>query len=63
LIKGRPTVMPSHLYEHATEEGNIRPGSRLEHFVSLVRGFADVVVPLSNVTRSFDDEGRCVGCK
>jgi len=56
-------VMPSHLYEHATEEGNIRPGSRLEHFVSLVRGFADVVVPLSNVTRSFDDEGRCVGCK
>jgi L-ascorbate metabolism protein UlaG (beta-lactamase superfamily) len=60
LIKGRPTMMPSHV---RARECNIRPGSRLEHFVSLVHGFADVVVPLSDVTRSFDDEGRRVGCK
>lgn len=63
LIKSGPTVMPSHLYEQATVDGNIRPGSRLATFVGLVRGFADVVVPLSNVTRSFDREGHCVDCK
>ena len=63
LIKGSPTVMPSHLYEQATEQGAVRPGSRLETFIGLVRGFADVVVPLSNVTRSFDQEGRCVDCR
>lgn len=62
LIKGGPTVMPSHPYEQATEQGSIRPGSRLETFVGLVRGFAAVVVPLSNVTRSFDEKGRCVDC-
>ena len=63
LIGGRPTVMPSHPYEQATVDGSPRPGSRLETFIGLVRGFADVVVPLSNVTRSFDREGRCVDCK
>ena len=63
LIKGRPTVMPSHPYEGATEQGSARPGSRLETFIGLVHGFADVVVPLSNVTRSFDSEGRCAGCR
>lgn len=63
LIKGGPTVMPSHPYEQATEQGGIRPGSRLETFVGLVHGFADIVVPLSNVTRSIDQDGRCVDCK
>jgi L-ascorbate metabolism protein UlaG (beta-lactamase superfamily) len=63
LIKGRPTVMPSHLYEQATDQGTVRAGSRLERFVELVRGFADVVVPLSNVTRLIDRDGRCANCK
>ena len=63
LIKGRPTVMPSHPYEQATDEGGVRPGSRLETFIGLVRGFADVVVPLSSVTRSFDGDGRCADCR
>jgi L-ascorbate metabolism protein UlaG (beta-lactamase superfamily) len=63
LIKGRPTVMPSHLYEQATERGSVRPGSRLETFIGSVHGFADVVVSLSGVTRSFNRGGRCVDCE
>ena len=63
LIKGRVTVMPSHLYEQATDHGSVRPGSRLETFMGLVRGSSDVVVPLSNVTRGFNPDGRCVDCR
>jgi L-ascorbate metabolism protein UlaG (beta-lactamase superfamily) len=62
LVQSTRTVMPSHIYEQATEDGRVRPGSRLEQFINLVRGSATVVVPLSNVTRSFDSEGRCVDC-
>ena len=57
------TVMPSHVYEQSTLGGSVRRGSRLERFISLVRGYAEVVVPISNVTRTFDGEGRCVGCR
>jgi L-ascorbate metabolism protein UlaG (beta-lactamase superfamily) len=63
LIKGNRTVIPSHPYEQATEHGSVRPGSRLETFIGLVRGSSDVVVPLSSVIRSFDRDGRCVDCK
>jgi hypothetical protein len=31
--------------------------------MSLVRGLAAIVVPISNVTRTFDGDGRCVGCR
>jgi L-ascorbate metabolism protein UlaG (beta-lactamase superfamily) len=63
LITGKMTVMPSHLYEQATEHGSVRPGSRLETFIGLVRGSSDVVVPLSSVRRSFDRDGRCLDCQ
>jgi hypothetical protein len=55
--------MPSHTYEQATEQGNVRSGSRVEQFIGLVHGAATVVLPLSNVTRSFDGEGRCADCR
>jgi len=59
----RPTtVMPSHVNEQATSGGTLRPGTRTEVFRDRVREFADVVLPLSGVTRSFDGDGRCVGC-
>jgi L-ascorbate metabolism protein UlaG (beta-lactamase superfamily) len=57
------TVMPSHVYEQSTAGGIVLPNSRLERFAALIRGMADVVVPLSGVTRSFDGEGRCAGCR
>lgn len=58
------TVMPSHVNEAATSGGAILPGTRVDRFVSLVRGVADVVLPLSGVTRQFDGSGRCVaGCQ
>jgi L-ascorbate metabolism protein UlaG (beta-lactamase superfamily) len=60
----RPTtVMPSHVNEEASSGGVIRAGTRVDRFASLVRGFADVVLPLSGVTRQFDRDGRCVGCR
>lgn len=59
----RPTtVMPSHVNEQATSGGAIRPGTRTEVFRDRVRDFVDVVLPLSGVTRSFDGDGKCVGC-
>ncbi|HYU78887.1 MAG TPA: hypothetical protein VEK56_07865 [Vicinamibacterales bacterium] len=57
------TVMPSHVNEAATNGGVEVAGSRVDRFIRLVRGFTDVVIPLSDVTRSFDGEGRCVGCR
>ena len=55
--------MPSHTNEQATQGGTVRPGTKVERFRERVRSFVDVVVPLSGVTRSFDGEGRCVGCE
>lgn len=57
------TVMPSHVYEQATIGGAVRPGSRLQRFIEQIRGLTEVVVPLSNITRAFDADGRCVGCR
>jgi L-ascorbate metabolism protein UlaG (beta-lactamase superfamily) len=57
------TVMASHVNETATSGGVAVSGSRTERFARIARGFTDVVIPLSDVTRSFDGEGRCVGCR
>ena len=62
LVRGT-TIMPSHTYEQSTAGGEPRSGSRLDSFMSLVRGLAEIVVPISSVTRSFDGDGRCVGCR
>jgi L-ascorbate metabolism protein UlaG (beta-lactamase superfamily) len=56
------TVMPSHVNEAATSGGTIVAGTRTERFMTVTRGVADVVIPLSGVARSFDGNGRCVGC-
>jgi L-ascorbate metabolism protein UlaG (beta-lactamase superfamily) len=58
------TVMPSHVNEAATSGGAVLPGTRVDRFVSLAHGVADIVLPLSGVTRQFDGSGRCVaGCQ
>jgi len=62
LIRPR-SVMPSHVNEQATSGGAIRAGTRVDQFQLLVRDLVDVVVPVSDVTRSFDGSGRCVGCR
>src|SRR5438093_7510803 len=62
LIRPR-SVMPSHVNEQATSGGAIRGGTRVDLFERFARDFVDVVVPASDVTRSFDGAGRCVGCR
>jgi L-ascorbate metabolism protein UlaG (beta-lactamase superfamily) len=62
LVRGT-SIMPSHTYEQSTVSGVPRTGSRLEYFMSLVRGLADIVVPIASITRTFDGDGRCVGCR
>jgi L-ascorbate metabolism protein UlaG (beta-lactamase superfamily) len=62
LIRPR-SVMPSHVNEQATSGGAIRSGTRVELFQRSIRDYVDVVVPVSDVTRSFDGSGRCVGCR
>lgn len=57
------SVMPSHVNEQATEGGAVRAGTRTGLFEYFARAVADVIVPLSDVTRSFDGTGRCVGCR
>ena len=57
------TVMPSHVNEQATSGGAEVAGSRVDRFARIARGFTDVVIPVSEVTRSFDGEGRCIGCR
>jgi len=61
LVRPR-AVMPSHVNEAATSGGQIVAGTRVALFQSLVRNDVALVVPLSDVTRSFDGEGRCVDC-
>jgi L-ascorbate metabolism protein UlaG (beta-lactamase superfamily) len=61
LVRPR-TVMPSHVGEQATIGGALAGNTLTERFARSVRPFADVVLPVSNVTLSFDGEGRCVGC-
>jgi L-ascorbate metabolism protein UlaG (beta-lactamase superfamily) len=60
----RPTtVMPSHVNEQATQDGAARGGTRVDLFMREVDDYAEVVLPVSNVTRSFDADGRCIGCR
>lgn len=57
------SVIPSHANEEATSGGVAVPGSRTAQFIGLVKPNIDVHLPLSGVTMSFDDKGRCVaGC-
>jgi hypothetical protein len=62
LIRPR-SVMPSHVNEQATAGGVVRGGTRTAQFEFFANGVAEVIVPLSDVTRSFDGAGRCVGCR
>jgi L-ascorbate metabolism protein UlaG (beta-lactamase superfamily) len=62
LIRPR-SVMPSHVNEQATEGGAVRAGTRTARFEFFANDVAEVIVPLSDVTRSFDGAGRCVGCR
>jgi L-ascorbate metabolism protein UlaG (beta-lactamase superfamily) len=57
------TVMPSHVNEAATSGGGVQSGTRVERFISNVAASAEVVVPISDVTRAFDGSGRCIGCR
>jgi L-ascorbate metabolism protein UlaG (beta-lactamase superfamily) len=60
----RPTtVMPSHVGEQATSGGVLRGGTWTDRFARSAGAFAEVVLPLSDVTLAFDGEGRCVGCR
>ncbi len=43
--------------------GLVRAGTRVDFFNLFIRDYADVVVPVSDVTRMFDGAGRCVGCR
>ena len=62
LVRPR-SVMPTHVNEEATSGGVIRSGTRVDAFSNLVRSAAAVVLPLSDLTRTFDVLGRCVGCR
>src|SRR5712692_1941174 len=62
LVRPR-TVMPTHVNEQATSGGAIRAGTRVDYFTMFVRDYVDVVVPLSDVARTFDGSGRCIGCR
>jgi L-ascorbate metabolism protein UlaG (beta-lactamase superfamily) len=62
LLRPR-TVMPTHVNEQATSGGAIAPGTRVDRFSVLVRDLTEVVLPLSDVTRTFDGSGACVGCR
>ena len=62
LVRPR-TVMPSHVNEAATSGGQIVAGTRVALFQSLLRSDAALVLPLSDVTRSFGGDGRCEDCQ
>ena len=62
LVRPR-VVMPTHVNEQATAGGAIRAGTRVDLFTLLVRDVVDVVVPVSDVTRTVDGAGRCIGCR
>lgn len=57
------SVMPSHVNEGATSGGRIVAGTRTDRFAFMVGSAAAVVLPLSEVTRTFDGQGRCIGCQ
>jgi L-ascorbate metabolism protein UlaG (beta-lactamase superfamily) len=64
LIKPR-SVIPEHFNQASTSKGVVNPGTRVEQFISLIKGQGGtrVVVPLSDATFEFDGAGNCVaGC-
>jgi hypothetical protein len=61
LVRPR-TVMPSHVNEAATSGGQIVAGTRVALFESLLRHDVGLVLPLSDLTRAFDGDGRCANC-
>ena len=55
------SVIASHANEEATSGGKVRPGTRTEAFIEASK--IPVHLPLSGITMSFDDGGKCVeGC-
>ena len=56
------TVMPSHVGEQATSGGKMQGNTRTELFARYAKAFTDVVLPVSDVTLTFDGNGRCIGC-
>ncbi|MEO7156647.1 MAG: MBL fold metallo-hydrolase [Vicinamibacterales bacterium] len=56
------TVIPSHVGEQATSGGRLLGNTRTELFARYAKAFAEVVLPVSDVTLAFDGIGRCVGC-
>ena len=62
LVRPR-SVMPSHVNEQATSGGAIVAGTRVDLFATAARSYVNIVVPVSDVTRSFDGTGLCVGCR
>jgi L-ascorbate metabolism protein UlaG (beta-lactamase superfamily) len=60
LVRPR-AVIASHANEVATEGGKVRPGTRTETFMKMVKVPAHI--PLSGKTIAFDGRGRCTsGC-
>jgi len=56
-------VLLTHANEQATNGGRVVTGTRADRFSRLIAGSSDVVMAVSGVTRSFDGDGRCVGCR
>lgn len=55
-------VIPHHMNEAATEEGELMPNSKTALFKKLINGIP-VHIPLSNRTMEFDGNARCLtGC-
>jgi L-ascorbate metabolism protein UlaG (beta-lactamase superfamily) len=65
LIKPR-SVIPEHFNQASTTGGVVNAGTRLERFISRLKGSKSrVIVPLSDSTFEFNGNGRCVvgpGC-
>lgn len=59
LIKPN-AVIPHHMNEAATENGEVRPGTRTAEFLSLIENIP-AHLPLSGRTMEFDGEARCIG--
>jgi hypothetical protein len=55
------SVIPSHANEVGTVGGKVRPGSKTETFIKLVK--APAHIPLSGKAMEFDAGGKCTaGC-
>jgi L-ascorbate metabolism protein UlaG (beta-lactamase superfamily) len=55
-------VIPSHVNEAATTGGKIRPDSKTQQFIDMVKG-RPVHVPISGKTMEFNGNAKCItGC-